>query len=185
LSVLERLADLELAAGRHSAAADAARRQLLLDPWRETAYRQLMRALAAAGDRAAALAAYERCRQTLLEDLNVEPDTATTALAAHFRHEQPPASAAAAPSSPTSSLPAPLTALLGREDELALLEQLLHGQARLVTLLGPGGVGKTRLALSAATILRDTFAAGACWVPLAGISATGDAAAQADGVAGT
>ncbi len=101
LSVLERLADLHLATARHSDAADAARRQLALDPWRETASRQLMRALAAADDRAAALAAYERCRQTLLTDLGVEPDTATTALAAHIRHEQPAAATAAMLPSPS------------------------------------------------------------------------------------
>jgi predicted ATPase/DNA-binding SARP family transcriptional activator len=185
LNVLERLADLALAAGRHGDAADAARRQIALDPWRETAYRQLMRALAAGGDRAAALAAYERCRQTLLADLGVEPDPATAALDAHLRHEQPAVSVVAMLPSPSSTLPAPLTPLVGREEELALLDQLLRGQARLVTLLGPGGVGKSRLALSATTILRDAFSAGACWVPLVGVSETGDAAAQADGLAGT
>ncbi len=183
LSVLERLADLSLAAARSSEAADVARRQLLLDPWRETAYRQLMRALAAGGDHAAALAAYERCRQILLADLGVEPDATTTALVAHIRHEQSAASVAAL--SPTSTLPAPQTPLVGREEELALFEQLLRGEARLVTLLGPGGVGKTRLALSAATILRDAFAAGVCWVPLASIGETDDVAAQTDSVAGT
>lgn len=183
LGVLEHLAELHLADGQHSAAATAARQQLLLDPWRETAHRQLMRALSAAGDRAAALAAYEHCRQTLLADLGVAPDAATTAVADQIRQEQPPG-VAAVPPSLTASLPAALTPLLGRSEELALLEQLLHGQARLVTVLGPGGVGKTRLAFAAATFLRETFSAGACWVPLVGISATSEATAQADGVVG-
>ncbi len=123
--------------------------------------------------------------RSLLADLGVEPDAATTALAAHIRHEQTNVSAAAPSPNPSSTLPAPLTVLVGREEELTQLGQLLRGQARLVTLLGPGGVGKTRLALAAATSLRDAFAAGACWVPLAGLSATGDAAAQTDGLAGT
>jgi predicted ATPase/DNA-binding SARP family transcriptional activator/Tfp pilus assembly protein PilF len=176
LTTLERLADSARAAGRHSQAAEAARRQLELDPWREAAHRQLIGALAAAGDRAAALAAYERCRQVLLADLGVEPDAATTALVERLR------------SSPTavrrtSNLPSPLTPLLGREEELASLDTWLRGNTRLATVVGPGGVGKTRLALAAAGILATVFADGVWWVPLAGVQGEGDTAAQQDQIA--
>jgi predicted ATPase/transcriptional regulator with XRE-family HTH domain len=64
------------------------------------------------------------------------------------------------------SLPAPPTPLIGREEEVASLVALLSGGARLVTLLGPGGVGKTRLALAVATAVAHQFADGAAFVPL-------------------
>src|SRR5262249_12315989 len=85
LTALHTLAEQHLAAGRFDQAAAAARRRLELDPWREDADRQLMRALAGTGDRGAALAAYARCRQVLQDDLGVEPDDATRALYEQIR----------------------------------------------------------------------------------------------------
>src|SRR5206468_450837 len=129
------------------------------------AHRQLIRALAGAGNRAAALAAYQRCEQILHDDLNIAPDDATVALAAMIRAGTTPA-----PNTPASrsapavseraelrpSLPAPLAPLIGREGELARIETLLCDEAtRLVTIRGVGGAGKTRLALAAAWAMRD------------------------------
>ncbi len=84
LGVLYTLAEHHLAAGHVVQAAEAARRQLELDPWREVAHRQLMRALAAAGDRGAAMAAYSRCCRVLRDDLDIEPDDETRILASRI-----------------------------------------------------------------------------------------------------
>lgn len=166
LGALNTLAEHHLRAGRFAAAADAARRQLALNPWHEAAHRQLMRALAEGGDRAAALAAFEHCHQVLQNELGIEPDAETLALAAQIR------TAEATAQSTRPTLPTPITALIGREEELAQLGRLLQsGDARLVTIVGVGGVGKTRLALAGASALGDVFADGIGWVPLAGITA--------------
>jgi hypothetical protein len=68
-----------------------------------------------------------------------------------------------------TNLPVPATAFIGREAELAELGELLRDGVRLLTLTGPGGVGKTRLALQAAAEAADTFPDGVWWVPLASL----------------
>jgi DNA-binding SARP family transcriptional activator/predicted ATPase len=142
-----------------------ARRQLKLEPWREEAHRQLVTALALSGQRSAALSQYEACRRTLSEELGVEPEPATTALYERIRDgdlhpgETPP-----------HNLPAPLTRFVGREAELDQIAQHLNDpDYRLLTLVGPGGVGKTRLALAAARQVVTHFPDGAWFVPLLGV----------------
>jgi DNA-binding SARP family transcriptional activator/predicted ATPase len=176
LQVLEEIAEHALTTQHYGEAALLAQRQIALDPWRELAYRQLMRAQASTGDRAAALATFERCRQKLLTDLAVEPDPATIALAAQLRT---PLHADVLLPASRSNIPTPLTTLLGREEELAEIDALLRGTTRLVTISGVGGVGKTRLALAAAGVLRDAFADGVWWVALAGVAAAADASMHA------
>lgn len=139
------------------------RRQLVLEPWQEEAHRQLMRLLALEGRRAAALAQYELCRTTLADELGLAPTEATRALETQIR---------AGATLPTilhlpPDLPAQLTSFVGRVRELALLEEhLTNPNTRLITLTGPGGVGKTRLALQIAAALADQFADGVAWAPL-------------------
>jgi predicted ATPase/DNA-binding SARP family transcriptional activator len=177
LAVLHTLAEQHLAAGHTTHAAEAARRQLALDPWREDAHRQLMQALAASGDRAAALAAYARCRQVLAEELGAEPDAATSALyeqiaAGQFALGSGRVARAevATPSIPPNNLPTPLTTFIGREAELAqLAERLNRADCRLLTLVGPGGVGKTRLARELAARALLDFADGGFFVALASL----------------
>ena len=93
----------------------------------------------------------------------LDPDAAPAASPASTL---PPSSASFSP----GVLPSPMTRLIGRHWEVQRLTQLLrHDEVRLVTLVGPGGSGKTRLALEVATHLRPVFAEGVCWVPLAGV----------------
>jgi predicted ATPase/class 3 adenylate cyclase len=85
-----------------------------------------------------------------------------------------------------TNLPVAATPLIGRAQELSELQELLRGIARLVTITGPGGIGKTRLALQAAAELVDEFRDGTFWVPLAPLREAGlvpSAIAQALGIA--
>lgn len=146
-----------LAHGRFGEGIGHARRILALAPWREDTHRDLMRLLAANGQRAAALAQFDACRHALAEELGVEPAEETVALAASLKSDRslekvgvPSAPLPTIPS-PRHNLPAVTTPFVGREEELAQIGNLLADPGcRLLTLIGPGGVGKTRLALEAA-----------------------------------
>ncbi|MFF7372376.1 ATP-binding protein [Streptomyces tricolor] len=111
-------------------------------PLDERLYEQLMRALHAAGRPAEALAVYEEARRTLADELGADPSPELSALHLHLLRD-----GAGAPARPR--LPAQLTRFVGREAELSRIDRAL-ADSRLVTLTGPGGVGKTRLALEAA-----------------------------------
>ena len=173
LHTLHTLADTHTARGEYAAGIDACTRLLQFDPWREDAHRQLMLLLALSGQRDAALAQYGACSRMLKEEFDAEPDPETTALYDQIRAGKAPASSSGRP----SALPIALTPLLGRADERDQLVQLLADPARrLVTLVGPGGIGKTRLALEVATELRDAVAE-IFFVDLAPISDAGMVAA--------
>jgi DNA-binding SARP family transcriptional activator len=142
-----------------------ARRQVELDPWQEQGHRQLMRLLAISGQRGAALAQYQICRRILREELGVEPEAATTELYRSIRNETwtDPRTAA-----PVHNLPAAVTPFIGRKAELkAMATYVGEPDCRLLTLLGPGGIGKTRLALEFASSQLDNFGDGVFFVPLA------------------
>jgi predicted ATPase/DNA-binding SARP family transcriptional activator len=162
MEALYQLAACHSQRGEHKQAQHYARRQLKLEPWREEAHRQLMAALALSGQRSAALAQYEACRRTLSEELGVEPEKETL-----FLFERICDGNLQAGQMPPHNLPAPLTRFVGREAELAqIAEQLNDPNCRLLTLAGPGGVGKTRLALAAARQAVVHFPDGVWFVPL-------------------
>ena len=171
LGALGRLAGCYEGCGDYGRARRCVRRALELDPLREEAHRGLMRALAMAGQRSAALEQFAACRRALREELGAEPAQETIALYETIRDDKLPAPAAAvapgaspsasapgtaaavaeagrAPSRPPSNLPAQAVPFVGREGLLGEIEGRLRDPAcRLLSLVGPGGCGKTRLAL--------------------------------------
>lgn len=152
------------ARGQFPAAITYSKELLTLDPWREEAQRQLMLLYARTGQRSAALAQYETCRQVLHAEMGVEPSAETAAWYERIR---------AAGSAPLLNFPAPTTGFVGRVAELAHLEKLLlHPGTRLITVLGVGGAGKTRLALQAAAHAHKlgAFLDGVAFVPLAEVA---------------
>lgn len=161
-------------AGQHKFphAVAATRHLLTLEPWRETAHRQLMELLARSGQRDAALLQYERCRQALRTELDVDPAAETIALYEQIRADEfgaytvdaPPA----IPTSPRHALPTSTTPLLGRAAEIAQLVQLFANPSRrLVSIVAPGGMGKSHLAIAVATALVPHYADGVYFVALA------------------
>jgi predicted ATPase/DNA-binding SARP family transcriptional activator len=169
LDAMYRLASCYERQGSLDRALDYARQQVDLDPWREQAHRQIMRLLALNQQYNAALAQYERCRRVLAEELAVEPESQTTLLYEQIRDEAP---SRVLPGPVCHDLPVPLTPFVGRETELAQIRNLLQQPAcRLLTLIGPGGIGKSRLALEAARLEAERFPHGVYLVSLAPLDA--------------
>ena len=192
LQALQLLAEYLAARAELPQAIQTMRRLLALEPWREEAHRYLMLLLARDGQRSVALAQFEICRQRLAEEFEAEPGPETVALYEQIRAEtlsrgdltsSPPPrilslSKGRSPA-PRHNLPPQPTPFVGRERELAeIIGRLTDRRCRLLTLVGPGGIGKTRLALqvaqrfSDATQDEDFFGHGIYFVPLAAVNAT-------------
>jgi len=171
---LERLVRCHSLEGEYEPAIAYARRWLALDPLHEPTHRHLMQLYAQAGQRAAALRQYQECARILEAELGLLPSEETTSLYEQIRtrpaHREEPLFPV---SLPRHNLPAQPTPFVGRRDELADIEaRLSEPDCRLLTLVGPGGSGKTRLALQAAADLvseaqPDRFEHGVYFVPLA------------------
>ena len=169
LVAVEGRVEADLGLGRHAEVTGELERLVAEHPVRERLWRLLVLALYRSERQAEALAAYRRARTMLAEELGLEPGEELRQLEqAVLRQEIPAVSAGGA----QHNLPAQLTSFLGRERELADLRGLLGG-ARLLTLTGPGGAGKIRLALELATDLLERFPDGAWLAELAGIADPG------------
>ena len=142
---------------------------LKADPLDEEALQYYLRVLISAGKRKQGRDAFEDFCQLLRAELDAEPLEATRALADTLM-TQGVQSTPLSLNRPKHNLPAQTTRFIGRQRELASLSALLHGDTRLLTLVGLGGVGKTRLALEFATRQLETFQDGIWFVPLAGVS---------------
>jgi len=161
-------------AGDYRTAVRISQRLLQLDPLDEAAYVQLMQLHALNGDRAGVRRTYEQCAVVLRRELDLEPGpTVQAAYEQMLRQETPvaalpePAIPAVKRDKPSFSLPTPATPFIGREAELAHLAGLLADPTcRLLTIVGPGGIGKTRLALQTAVGHQPVFTDGVAWVSL-------------------
>ncbi len=162
--VLDRLITHHAHRGEYEPALRFASRLVELDPWREEAQRQMMLLLARTGQFSAASMQYEACRRVLAEELGVEPGAETVALYERIR---------IAAASRRHSLPPQSTPFVGREAELAeLRRRLADPDCRLLTLVGPGGVGKTRLAVQAAAQNGGAFLNGVSYCSLSALNST-------------
>lgn len=163
---LRQLVDDSLGNGRYSQGLQYVDHLIRLDNLSEHAHRQKMLLLTRSGQRNAALRQYDACRRLLDEELGVKPAAATTELFERLRALTFP---------PPHKLPLPPTPFVGRTAELvALRDYLVNPVDRLVTLFGPGGIGKTRLALESARQLvknqSGRFFDGVFYVPLAAVT---------------
>lgn len=139
----------------------------------EPAFRALMTAHARLGLKAKIKEDYQRCLDALQREFGVEPSEETQALYRQLISTRPLAAAGQARSLPPHNLPSPATPLIGREAELAEITDRLVTDAdcRLLTLVGPGGIGKTRLAVQVATQALESFSDGAFFVSFEPIAA--------------
>ncbi|MFE0176677.1 BTAD domain-containing putative transcriptional regulator [Streptomyces sp. NPDC059002] len=153
LAAVQDRVDADLAVGGGPDLVPELRELISGHPLSERLYGQLMRALHAGGRPAEALTVYEEARRALADALGTDPSAELSALHLELLRGQAPAG--------PRGVPAQLTRFIGRADELARIGALL-ADARLVTLTGPGGAGKTRLAVEAARVLPDV-----CFVELA------------------
>lgn len=165
----------ELDAGRAAVRVGELEALVAEHPLHEKLAGLLMRALAATGRQADALAAYEALRTRLADELGIDPGPEARAVQLEVLRGEIAAAAAPAGRARTN-LRAQLTSFVGRTDEVARVGKALQ-TCRLITLVGPGGAGKTRLAAEVAAVVRDSApddAADGIW--LAELASVTDAA---------
>lgn len=168
VNALQRLTNFYLAQREYVRGIETASRLFEIDPLNELTQQQLMELLARSGEPNAALAQFEKYKQLLAVELCANPSPETAALRDQIRAglftEKINTSA-------RSNLPRALTAFVGRAAELAQLDARLRDpNVALVTLIGTGGVGKTRLALRAAENAASHFRDGVTFIALAALT---------------
>ncbi len=172
LAVLEDRIETDLRLGRHAELVAELDALTAENPLRERLSSQLIRALYGSGRQADALAAYDRLRRRLADDLGIDPSPDLEQVHLAVLRQDPrllPAAPSAASEPPQTNLRAQLTSFVGRTEEVARLGKLI-ADSRLVTLVGPGGSGKTRLAEEAAQRLVQSTPDGVWMVELAPVT---------------
>jgi predicted ATPase/DNA-binding SARP family transcriptional activator len=165
LQTLEDRLEADLACGQHRDLVGELQALVAEHPLRQRLTAHLMLALYRSGRASEALEVYRKTRRLLVDELGLEPGEELRALERAILRADP---ALELPTIAPSNLPAQATPLLGRERELGEVLELLR-EKRLLTLTGPGGVGKTRLAQQAASELADEFRDGVWFVSLAAL----------------
>ena len=170
LVALETRIDADLELGRHGEVIGELEGLLAREPTRESFAGQLMTALYRSGRQSEALDVYQRVRTSLAEQLGLDPGPALRALQGQILEQDASLVRRAAPPVGRSNLPTPANPLVGRNEEMSRALELLTGrEVRLLTLWGPGGSGKTRLALEVAAAMVGRYRDGVWIVPLAPI----------------
>jgi predicted ATPase/DNA-binding SARP family transcriptional activator len=177
-TALQSLITWQSKSGAYGAALEYARRWLQLDGLHEPAQREVMRLYAYAGQHAAALRQYQECVRLLDAELGAEPEPETMALYEAIKarrvtapaitvlpapaadmHTVAPVAPELHPTPALHTLPPPAAGFVGRQRELAdIIRRLTDPSCRLLTLAGPGGIGKTQLAIRAAQTLAEGWA---------------------------
>lgn len=147
-------------------------RQIELDPWYEAAYEGLMRVLAASRRPGSALALYKQYRRMLDREFGIEPAGEIVSLFEHIKEKKLLAKNSQARRM-LHNWPHAGNRLIGREAEIAELTDILgNPDCRLLTILGAGGMGKSRLAIEVAAAVAWSFQNGATYVSLASLNST-------------
>jgi predicted ATPase/DNA-binding SARP family transcriptional activator len=179
LSAYQDLLDIDLALGRHASVLAEVQTLIAQHPFCERLWGSLVLALYRCDRQADALAASRQARRALADELGIDPGPALQQLERDVLRQDPSLAAPATPGQRRvrqrlDNIPATLTSLVGREADLDELEsELMSGSNRLITVTGPGGTGKTRLALAAASRIGPVMADGVCWVELAPLTDSG------------
>jgi predicted ATPase/DNA-binding SARP family transcriptional activator len=182
LGAVEARIDADLRTGNTASLVAELEGLVIAHPMREPLAARLMRALYATGRRSAALEVYEQTRKRLVNQLGVEPSAELAALHLEILRDEPaaepgPTTPPPVPASPVhhahTNLRAELTSFVGRDAELRQVAELLDAH-RLITLTGPGGAGKTRLAVEAARAELGAMPDGVWLVELAPVTDPGD-----------
>ena len=186
---VEDMVDAQLLLGEHRRLVAEVEALVAAEPLRERRWAQLIRALYGSGRQAEALRAFGRARERLIEEIGVEPGPELRRLeAAVLAQDATALGTARASAADVRAVPIgdgfrrngniryPISSCIGRDDDVAALSSLL-GRHRLVTLTGPGGVGKTRLAQEASLGMKDEVPDGVWWVELASARTEADAVA--------
>lgn len=183
VSAIERLSEFAEDAADPSEAILRLKQVLAIEPLRESAARRLIQILAARGNYAEAVNEFRSLRDRLRYQLNLDPSAETIATfkairsdakqkaanveASNFAsHDPPPYAEVESQSAKASTIPIPLTPLIGREIEAEELIGLIR-EFRLVSMIGSGGMGKTRLAIHVASRMESVFEGGVYFVDLA------------------
>lgn len=170
LDAMTLLCDAQVERGDWEAVLAVAQRQLILEPWLEAAHRALMQAQYQRGDRNAALAQYEQCAALLWEELGVEPEEETQQLRQQIIDD---GLITASGVTTLNNLPMQIGRFFGRAAEKAdLLQRIVDPNVRLITLVGIGGIGKTRLAIEVGQALKTSFPDGVWFVALDAIKSS-------------
>jgi predicted ATPase/DNA-binding SARP family transcriptional activator len=166
LSAIEALMDARLRLGEDAALVPELEELVVAHPLRERLWEQLMLGLHRSGQQAAAVASYARLRAVLAAELGVEPSPRLRTLHQRLLRQE---DQGVSPGSPGQGAPRQLTSFVGRAEELGELQKLLSG-ARLVTVTGPAGSGKTRLALEFLAGQAEAYPDGGRLVELAAVT---------------